>query len=530
MPRVLWQLPGIFASLLVLLPLAYLLSTWLNFDAQIWTHLISTQLGELIRNSLILVIGVGMGVFLLGVSLAWLTALCEFPGRIWLDWALILPLAIPPYVLAFVVLGMFDFGGPVQSMLQSTLGWQRPLDVRNPFTVVWVMTAVLYPYVYLLTRNLLIMQGRSTLDAARLQGASPWQAFWQVGLPMARPGIVAGVALALMETLADFGTVSVFNFNTFTTAIYKSWIGMFSIATAAQLSTLLLGFVLLVLALEYLSRRKGRIEQPYYRPVERYQLNGWKALAATSWCLLILALTAILPLAQLLIWVLQGGGLTDRLVELVMHSFALAGMAAVVIVLISLLLAGGTRFNPSSRHWAGVANLGYAVPGSVLAVAVVSVAGPIDNLWIGLGDWLGRSHQPLIIGSLAGLVMAYTVRFIRPAYGPMHTGMQRIGPNLLEAAQLLGAGKLRILGRLYLPILSPAVMTATLLVFVDVLKEMPATLLLRPFGWDTLATRIFELTGENQWQWAAQPSLVLVGVSSIPVILLVLQSRRTTRF
>ncbi len=524
--RQLWTLPGVLAALLVVLPIGFLLSTWLHPDTQVWRHLVNTQLGELVANSLTLLIGVGLGVVLLGVSLAWLTALYDFPGRRWLDWALVLPLAMPPYVLAFVVLGIFDFGSPIQQLLMHWLGLQRPLDVRQPWVVVLVMTAVLYPYVYLLTRNILLLQGRQALDAARSLGASSWQSVWRVGLPMARPGIMAGLALALMETLADFGVVSIFNYNTFTTAIYKSWISLFSIATAAQLSTLLLGFVVLVLGLEYWSRGRARVEQGARKQTDRYVLAGWRGWLATAWCLLVLLLAVAMPLLQLLLWCWASPQFDARLIALMGHSFVLAGGAAVMIVTLALLLASGSRLTPSGKGWAALANLGYMLPGSVLAVAVVSLAGPIDAFWIGLGDWLGRSHQPLLVGSITGLMLAYMVRFIRPAYGPLASGLERIRPSLPEAAQLMGASRPAIVWRLYLPMLSPAALTACLLVFVDVLKEMPATLLLRPFGWDTLATRIYELTGESQWHWAASPALVLVAVSILPVILLIVQSRR----
>lgn len=529
MPRVIWQLPGLLAALLVVLPILFLLSTWAHPDGDIWAHLVETQLLELLVNSAILLVGVGLGVTLVGVSLAWLTALCEFPGRQWLDWALIMPLAIPPYVLAFVVLGIFDFNGELQQSLLEFSVLEQPVDVRNPLTIILVMTGVLYPYVYLLTRNILIMQGRSTLDAARTLGATGLQSVWRIGLPMARPGIVAGVSLALMEVLADFGVVSIFNFNTFTTAIYKSWIGLFSLETAAQLSSLLLGFVLLVLLLEYASRGRGRIEQPIFKSTERFRLRGWKAWMATAWCLIVLSLSALLPLAQLISWGWQARSTGGSLFELMGHSFILAGSAAVIIASLALFLASGARFSALGKAWATLANLGYALPGSVLAVAIVSLAGPIDSLWINLGQMFGRATQPLLVGSIAGLLLAYMVRFIRPAYGPVNSGLERIRPHIPEAAQLLGASRWRILRRVHLPILTPALLTASLLVFVDVLKEMPATLLLRPFGWETLATRIYQLTGESQWQWAAVPALVLVSISILPVVLLILQSRRTYR-
>lgn len=419
MSRIIWQIPGVLAASLVVLPILFLLSTWAHPDGDIWAHLVETQLVELLVNSAILLVGVGLGVTLVGVSLAWLTALCEFPGRRWLDWALIMPLAIPPYVLAFIVLGFFDFSGEFQQSLIRMSVLEQPMDVRNPLTIILVMTGVLYPYVYLLTRNILILQGRSTLDAARSLGATGLQSIWRIGLPMARPGIVAGVSLALMEVLADFGVVSIFNFNTFTTAIYKSWIGLFSLETAAQLSSLLLGFVLVVLALEYASRGRGRIEQPVFKSSERFRLRGWKAWLATFWCMLVLSLAAMLPLIQLVVWAWQARSTGGVLVALVGHSFILAGSAAVIIACLALLLASGSRYSVAGKSWATLANLGYALPGSVLAVAIVSLAGPIDFLWIDLGKVFGRANQPLLVGSIAGLLLAYMVRFFGQLMAPL---------------------------------------------------------------------------------------------------------------
>jgi len=525
-----WALPVYAVAALVLLPLSVLVLSWQAVDLQIWSHLWETQLPRLLGNTLMLVLGVGIGVTLLGVSLAWLTSLCEFPGRRWLDWALMLPFAIPAYVLAFVFVGLLDFAGPVQSLLREWFGsglrWPR---VRSTGGVIIVLVLVFYPYVYLLARTAFLAQGKGLMEAARVLGQSPWQAFWRVALPMARPAIGAGVALALMETLADFGAVSVFNFDTFTTVIYKTWYGFFSLSSAAQLASLLLLVVMLLLYGERRARGADHAGSERPRLGALYQLRGLKAWAATSWCLLVFACAFAIPLLQLLVWCWQRGrfDLDERYSALILHTLYLGALAALVTVTVALLLAFARRFSPTwgIRSGVGLANLGYALPGSVLAVAIMLAFSYLDRvLVVPVSSWLGGAGRPLLLGSLAALLLAYLVRFMAVAYGPLESSLARIRPSLPEAARSLGAGNATVLGRIYLPLLVPGMLSAALLVFVDVLKEMPATLLMRPFGWDTLAVRIFEMTSEGEWARASLPALTLVAVGLLPVIGLIRRS------
>lgn len=516
---------------LVLLPLSVLVLSWQSIDLQIWSHLLDTQMSRLLGNTLTLVLGVGIGVTLLGVSLAWLTSLCEFPGRRWLDWALMLPFAIPAYVLAFVFVGLLDFAGPVQTLLR---GWFGPLHlprVRSTGGVIIVLVLVFYPYVYLLARTAFLAQGKGLMEAARVLGQSPLQAFWRVALPMARPAIGAGVALALMETLADFGAVAVFNFDTFTTAIYKTWYGFFSLSSAAQLASLLLLAVMLVLYGE--RRARGAVRSSNERPRSQalYHLRGVKALAASSWCVLVFACAFVIPVAQLLVWFWQRGrfDLDERYAALILHTLYLGAMAALITVAVALLLAFARRQAPTRIVRAGVslANLGYALPGSVLAVSIMLAFSYLDNqLVVPLSNWLGGAGRPLLMGSLAALLLAYLVRFIAVAYGPLENSLGRIRPSLPEASRSLGVSGPRLFFKVYLPLLVPGALSAALLVFVDVLKEMPATLLMRPFGWDTLAVRVFEMTSEGEWSRASLPALTLVLVGLLPVIGLIRRSAR----
>lgn len=527
-----WYPIVLAAVALVLMPLSVLLFSWHDVDTQIWAHLWQTQLTRLIGNTLTLVLGVGIGVTLLGVSLAWLTSLCEFPGRRWLDWALMLPFAIPAYVLAFVFVGLLDFAGPVQTLLREWFGSGVRLPrVRSTGGVIIVLVLVFYPYVYLLARTAFLAQGKGLMEAARVLGQTPWQAFWRVALPMARPAIGAGLALAIMETLADFGAVSVFNFDTFTTAIYKTWYSFYSLTSATQLASLLLLAVALVLYGERRARGAARPANERARGQALYHLSGWKALAASTWCGLVFACAFVIPVLQLLAWFWQRGrfDLDERYAGLILHTLYLGAMAALITVSVALLLAFARRQAPTRLVRAGVAfgNLGYALPGSVLAVAIMLAFSFLDReLVIPLSSALGGAGKPLLLGSLAALLVAYLIRFLAVAYGPLETSLARIRPSLPEASRSLGVGGVSLFLRVYLPLLLPGALSAALLVFVDVLKEMPATLLMRPFGWETLAVRVFEMTSEGEWARASLPALTLVAVGLLPVILLIRRSAR----
>lgn len=517
---------------LVLLPLSVLALSWQSIDLQIWSHLWDTQMPRLLGNTLTLVVGVGTGVTVIGVSLAWLTSLCEFPGRRWLDWALMLPFAIPAYVLAFVFVGLLDFAGPVQSLLREWFGNGLRLPrVRSTGGVIIVLVLVFYPYVYLLARTAFLAQGKGLMEAARMLGQSPWQAFWRVALPVARPAIGAGVALALMETLADFGAVAVFNFDTFTTAIYKTWYGFFSLSSAAQLASLLLLAVMLVLYGERRARGQDHAASERPRGQALYRLSGFKAWLASGWCALVFACAFVVPMVQLVAWCWQRGrfDLDERYRELILHTLYLGAMAALITVAVALLLAFARRQAPTPGIRAGVAiaNLGYALPGSVLAVSLMLAFSFLDReLVVPVSSWLGGAGRPLLLGSVAALLVAYLVRFIALAYGPLESSLARIRPSLPEASRSLGVGGARLFFKVYLPLLLPGTLSAALLVFVDTLKEMPATLLMRPFGWDTLAVRVFEMTSEGEWARASLPALTLVLVGLLPVIGLIRRSAR----
>ena len=518
----------VMPALVVLVPLFVVGLSWLDVDASIWLHLLDTNFFEIVNNTLVLVAGVAVGVFVIGVSLAWLTSMYEFPGRKVFDFALMLPLAIPTYVLAFVFVGIFDYTGPVQGLLRDLFGrghWFP--NVRGTLGVVTVMTLVLYPYVYMLAKSAFQAQGRGVMEAARVLGKGPWRSFFSVALPMARPAIAAGMALALMETLADFGAVSIFNYDTFTSAIYKAWYGFFNIATAAQLASILLLFALSALLLEGRSRKGRKIIQQH-RVQNRIPLRGVNAWLSSVWCLVILVIAFIVPVCQLIVWGIEISAeeLNSRYWALLGYSMLLALSAAMITLLTAFLLAYFSRVY--SEVWikglTRVATLGYALPGSVLAVGIMISFTLIDNTSTFINESIGWTVLPLLVGSVVALLLAYLVRFMAVAFGPIDTSLERIKPSIPEAGKSLGESSLGVLWRIILPMLTPGLLTAGLLVFVDVMKEMPATLLLRPFGWDTFAVRIFELTSEGEWQRAAIPGLSLVLIGLLPVMILMKRS------
>ena len=526
-----WRLLAVVVGSLLFVPILVTLLAWLNPDHEVWRHLAGTLLPEILRNTAILILGVGAAVTVLGVGLAWLTAVCEFPGRRFFDWALMLPLAVPAYVLAFVFVGFLEYAGPLQTGLRALLGDDFEIPgVRSAPSVVLVMALVFYPYVYMLTRAAFLAQGRAPLEAARIQGLSPWAAFFRVAVPMARPAIAAGTALALMETLADFGAVAIFNFETFTTAIYRAWFGFYSIEAAAQLAAILLLIVLLGLWLERRARGRARYSHGGGARAERIELRGWKRWAATAAAGTVLALGFVLPAIQLVIWAAgELGRLDAQYLSLIRNTLVLGISAAVLTVAIALLLAYARRVQPDpiTQRAVTAATLGYALPGAVLAVGIMLALTWLDHLLAAaIAPW-GGAGTTFLAGSLVALILAYVVRFMAVAYGAVDSSLERIRPVLRDAARSLGAGDREIIRRVYVPMLAPGLLTALLLVGVDIMKEMPATLLLRPFGWDTLAVRIFELTVEGQWQRAALPAITLVAVGLLPVILLVRGSARS---
>ena len=512
---------------LVAVPVLAVFSAWVNIDAGLWTHFISSRLPQLLGNTAALLVLVGLGVTLIGVGLAWLVSMFDFPGRSWLEWALMLPMALPAYVMAFIFLGLFEYSGPVQGWLRDNgLGFLTVDDVRNVGSISLVMMSVLYPYVYLLARNAFVNQGSHFVEAAQSLGAGPWRVAFSVNLGMARPAITAGIALALMETLADFGTVAIFNYDTFTVAIYKAWFHYFDLQLACQLASILLMLVAVALVIETNARGKRAYgdKQGTHR---RKRLQGGKAWLATLAASLVVMVCFVLPMAQLMLWAFADiATSTDpHFQRLVWRTLVLAGIAALVTASVAIGLGLIQRYN--TRNWKkqllGFAKLGYALPGTVLAVGIVLPLGKFEQISMPLKQSFNLPGQ-LLLGTVVALIVAYMVRFLAVAMGPLESSLSKLRHSIPEAAVSLGASRWRLFISIYLPLIRSGVLLAMLMVFVDVVKEMPATLLMRPFGWDTLAVRIFEMTSEGLYQKAALPAVCILLVSIVPIIITIRRS------
>lgn len=520
---------AILLCLPALLPVLVIVASFASPEAGVWAHLTRYVLPDVIANTLKLVVGVALLGGALGTSLAWLVAMCNFPGRRWLEWALMLPLAIPGYVLAFVAVGFLDYSGPLQSALRAWVGsstWVPP--VRSTGGVIVVLSLAFYPYVYLLARSAFLTQGRRVLEVAQTLGYSRSAATWRVALPMARPWIAGGVALICMETLADFGAVSVFNYNTFTTAIYRAWFGMFSVHAALQLSALLLLFVLAALFVDRRSRAGVRFaaSRDMSQASPRGELSNRARWTASAYALTVFALAFALPVAQLLWWTIERAGrdLDARYWSFIAHSVFLAATAAIVIVSASLTLAYVLR-RPHSRFTNAavrLATVGYAVPGTVLAVGILFPLVMLNNtLQAALNSTFGSAAPALLLQStLLTVLLAYMARFLAVGFQPVESGLHRITRSVDEAAIGLGVAGTQLVRKIHVPLLRSSLTSAAILVFVDVMKEMPITLITRPFGWDTLAVRVFNMTSIGEWERAALPAIAIVVVGLIPAAML----------
>jgi iron(III) transport system permease protein len=524
---VLYALP---IALLTLVPLTVVLASWAYPQPEVWLHLSDYVLPAVIKNTIILILGVGLGVLLIGVPLAWLAAMCEFPGRRFFSWSLILPLAMPAYVLAFVHVGFLDFTGPVQTMIRDISGdsfWFPP--IRSTGGVIMVMSLAFYPYVYLLLRNAFETQGQRGLEAAQMLGLSRAQSFWRVSLPMARPWLIGGLGLVLMETLADFGAVSIFNFDTFTTAIYKSWFSLFNLMAASQVASILVMFVLMIAFLEQKARgvRRYQVKATQHK---RIVLTPAKSALAIMFCSAVLLMGFVIPVAQLALWAWQAWAenvdIDIRYVSFIWHSLLLGALAALIVAGFGLTLGFIKRRydNKRTRLLVQLASLGYAIPGAVLAVGVFLPIAWLDNQIIVLLNIFSIQSTGILKGSLAVMLLALAARFLAVGFSPIDAALQRVTPHQEDSARSLGLNSKSIIGKLYLPMARGGILTGMLLVFVDVIKEMPITLMTRPFGWDTLAIRVFEMTSEGMWSQAALPSLLIIIAGLLPVIILARKS------
>lgn len=527
-----WFLGALAIAAVVVAPMLAVLWIALHPTENIWPHLMSTVLPRYLATTLLLMAGVGGLAAAMGTGAAWLVTMYRFPGRGWLTHALLFPLAIPAYVGAYALVDFLDYSGGLQTAMRAAFGWRDARDywfpeIRSEWAAILVLAAALYPYVYLLTRQALREQSGGIYEVARALGLNGWGVFWRLGLPLARPAIAAGVALALMETVADFGTVQHFGVQTLTTGVFSTWLNGGNAGGAAQISGVILTLILLLVAMERISRRNARFHRPSRapRPVTAVDLKGLRGWTATGLCLLPFALGFVLPVGVMASYGLRKPAvwLEPGLAAAAVNTIVVGGTAAVLTVGAALFLVYGVRMagRGLARFVLPVTTLGYAAPGAVLAVGILVPLAALDHR---LADAVlaVTGHDPglMLTGTSAAIVLSYVVRFFGIAQGALDAAFGRISPSLPMAARSLGQSAGGALRRVYLPLMRGSVASALLVVFVDCVKELPATLLLRPFNFNTLSTRVYELASLERLGEAAPAALVVVALGLLAVGLL----------
>ncbi|MEH8262546.1 iron ABC transporter permease [Aeromonas veronii] len=525
-----WMTGSWAIALLLGLPVIALLFSAFSAEGELFRHLADTVLLDYLGNTLGLVVGVVLLSLLFGVPTAWLVAMCQVPGRRALQWALMLPMAMPSYIVAYVYTDLLDYSGPLQAGLRALFGWNSPADywfpaIRSLGGAAWVLALVLFPYVYLLTRASFLEQSVSLIHSSRLLGCTPWQSFRRLSLPLARPAIMVAVSLVAMETLADFATVHFFAINTLTTAVYDTWLGYGSLATAAKLSCLMLLAVVLLIALERRSRSRQQVFQKsmgHEQPL-RYPLKGMSRWLAGLWCWGLVLAGFALPFIILLDYGVRYFELswTPEFVRFAGNSLAISALTALLAMGIALLLGFFRRLDGGIKSLLPlrIAAMGYAMPGTVLAIGVLVPLTALDFAINDLAEWLGRQGPGLLLtGTITAIVFGYLVRFVAIAIGSVESSMGKISPSLDMAARSLGQGDGGMLRRVHLPLVRRGLFAGAMLVFIESMKELPAALLLRPFNFDTLATHVYQFVSDEMLERGALGAIVIVLVGLLPLI------------
>ena len=525
-----WQILNIGLCLLVCMPLIAVLLAWFSDEGESWEHIQKTILADYAGNTLLLMLQVAVYTTVIGVTTAWLTSVTEFKGRKFFSWALILPLACPAYVVAYIYTDLLDYSGPIQSLFRLTLSSNSSSisfpEIRSLSGAAIVLSLVLYPYVYLLSRIAFSERSSTLFDAARSLGASPSRAFYRVALPAARPGIIGGLALVLMETLADYGVVEFFGVPTFSTGIFRTWFSLGDKGAAMKLAAVMLVFVVALVAIEKSSRGRGR-KSALSRDgkVNRYQLPPHLQFGAILVCGLPVVLGAILPFTVLLHYAINVGDplLGHAFFNLVSNSLTVSAVAAIATVSIALLLTYSQQFaaHKTTQISTQFATLGYALPGTMLAVGLLVPITYFDRAIAAFfEDQFGWRTGLILTGTIVTLVFAYVIRFLTVAFNSTSTGLSQIPTIHNQIARTLGANPSQLIYRIHLPLMRRSILTASILVFVDTMRELPATLLLRPFNFETLATRVYRLASDERIAEASTASLLIVVIGLIPVLFL----------
>ncbi|OLQ87047.1 iron ABC transporter permease [Vibrio panuliri] len=525
-----WKTSSGTLALLLVLPIFAIFFTAIGETDELFSHLMSTVLPTYTFNTVVLALGVMLLSLVFGIPSAWLMAMCRLPTERILQWALVLPLAMPAYIVGYIFTDWFDFAGPIQIALRDLMGWQAGdywfPDIRTLGGAIVVLALVLYPYVYLLCRAAFMEQNVSLLQSARLLKCSPWESFYRISLPLVRPAIAVGLSLVAMETIGDFGTVSYFAVNTLTTAVYDTWLGYSSLTAAAKISAIMLVIVILLLSTERYSRRKQKLFQSQFSSREdfRYQLQGWKKWAALTWCWGLVAVAFIFPLGQLLIYAYKyfAQSWTVEFQQYAINSLYVSLSAALIAVLIALVVNFYQRLSAtrSAVAFMRFSSLGYAVPGTVLAIGVMVPVLFMDHLVNDIAKLMEWGRPGLIFsGSMFAIIFALVVRFSAVAIGSIESSLSKVSPSLDMASRTMGCNANQMLRRVHLPLIRRGALIAGLLVFIESMKELNASLLLRPFNFETLATYVYNFASDEHLELAAMPAVLLVLVGLVPLVL-----------
>ncbi|MGL6314683.1 ABC transporter permease [Vibrio sp. WXL103] len=526
-----WKTSSLACALLLVLPILAIFFTAAGDADDVFAHLMLTVMPTYVVNTLVLVGGVMFLSLLLGIPSAWLMAMCRVPGAGVLQWALVLPLAMPGYIVGYIFTDWFDFAGPVQIMLRDMTDWGPGEywfpDIRTLAGATWVLSLVLYPYVYLLARAAFMEQNVSLLQSARLLKCSTWESFVRISLPLARPSIAVGLSLVAMETIGDFGTVNYFSVSTLTTAVYDTWLGYSSLSAAAKISAVMLVFVVVLLSAERYSRRRQKLFQTTFSSHEdfRYELHGWKKWLAAAWCWGLVTIAFILPLGQLIKYAMAyfEQSWTSQFKEYAINSLQVSISAALIATAVAIVVNFNHRLKASRSNVAAMrlSSMGYAVPGTVLAIGILVPVIALDHLVNDIARWMEWGRPGLIFsGSMFAIVFAMVVRFSAVAIGSIESSLSKVSPSLDMASRTMGCDSNRMLWRVHLPLIRRGALIAGLLVFIEAMKELNAALLLRPFNFETLATYVYNFASDEQLELAAMPAVLLVLVGLIPLIVI----------
>ncbi|KHT38569.1 iron ABC transporter permease [Vibrio sinaloensis] len=526
----LWKTSSGVLALLLVLPILAIFTTAVGETNELFSHLMSTVMPTYAFNTIVLVLGTMTLSLLLGIPSAWFMAMCRLPSERVLQWALVLPLAMPGYIVGYIFTDWFDFAGPVQILLRDLTGWGPGEywfpDIRTLTGAIIVLSLVLYPYVYLLCRAAFMEQNVSLLQSARLLKCSPWESFRRISLPLVRPSIAVGLSLVAMETIGDFGTVSYFAVNTLTTAVYDTWLGYSSLTAAAKISAIMLVVVILLLSAERYSRRKQKLFQNQFSSREdfRYQLSGWKKWFALAWCWGLVSIAFIFPLGQLIIYAYKyfAQSWTAEFREYALNSLYVSLTAAFFGVLVALIVNFCQRVSPGRKSLAfmRLSSMGYAVPGTVLAIGVMVPVLFMDHFVNDVAKMMNWGRPGLIFsGSMFAIIFAMVVRFSAVAIGSVESSLSKVSPSLDMASRTMGCNANTMLWRVHFPLVRRGALIAALLVFIESMKELNAALLLRPFNFETLATYVYNFASDEHLELAALPAVLLVLVGLVPLVI-----------